>query len=372
MAEKGEIENLIYRKDGKILKTGRRQVTAHSSKSIPRYDTNENKVRIHVMVESLGCDWGKCFFCVHSQFYSHYSLRDPEEITSEIEAMLKTGIGVFRFAGSDTPPVFGAKIAQKIKDKNLKIVFGMGSRPIRNAANQFDNLVTSYTTLIQSGLRAMFMGGETGNDVINQEVMNKGVISEDIVHTIRALREAEKRAGEKVYLSLAFIYPAPLMAKATLEQVKEDNIRLLKAAQPDSVMITPPGPFLHTEWYEQRGKFGFMVSDDIIRKAMEYEYVLYKPPHLWPKLDISLEGKPFTRLLAECNEFRNIVEKDLHIPTDISDEHFLMFYSAGIRSKEEIEHIKKETMLDIISCDYSATRELSKRVNEFSEKLTRG
>lgn len=370
-AEKGEIENLLYRKNGKVYKTKRRHITGHSLKSIPAYTLNENKVRIHVMVESLGCDWGKCHFCVHPYFYGSYSLRSPEEVVKEMEAMLKIGIGVFRFAGSDTPPYFGAKIAHKIKEKNLKVIFGIGSRAIHQARKHYESLVASYTSLIENGLRAVFMGGETGNDIINQEVMNKGVFFDDIVTTVKALREAEKKAGAKVFLSLAFIYPAPLLGKVTLKRVKEDNLRLLKETLPDSVMITPPGPFLHTQWYDEKEKFGFKVDRQIIRQAMEYEYVLYKPPHLWPNLGISLEGKPFKKLLDECNEFRNIVEKELNLPTDLSDEHFLMFYSAGIREKEDILKAKEETMLDIVSCDYSLTQAIAGKVNEFSFSLSR-
>jgi hypothetical protein len=297
----------------------------HSTKSIPKYDLDENKVRIHVMVESLGCDWARCNFCVHPYFYPRYSLREPDEIIREMTEMLKAGIGIFRFAGSDTPPAFGAKIANKIKDKNLQVVFGMGSRPIKSAKSHYTELVDSYASLIQAGMKAVFMGGEAGNDFINQEVMNKGVTFEDIVYSIKALREAERKVEQKVYLSLALIYPAPLLGAITLDKLREDNLRLLKETMPDSVMITPPGPFLHTLWYSEKAKFGFELDKDIIKKAMEYEYVLYKPPHLWPKLGISLEGRPFKKLLEECNDFRHAVEKDLGIPTDLSDEHFLMF-----------------------------------------------
>lgn len=370
LAENGEIKNLIYRKDGKIFKTPRREVKIHSSKSIPKYTIDDNKVRIHVMVESLGCDWGRCNFCVHAHFYPYYSLRDPEEITKEIEEMLKIGIGIFRFAGSDTPPGFGTKIARKILEKKLKIIFGMGSRPIRGAKDLFTQLVNSYAILIESGLRAVFMGGETGNDIINQEVMNKGVVFEDIKYTIHALREAEKKVKEKVYLSLALIYPPPLLEKVRLNHVWADNFRLLKEVSPDSVMITPPGPFLHTKWYEERDRFGFKLDSDIIQKAMEYDYVLYKPPQFWPKLGIQLDGQSFEEVLSECSQFREIVEKQLSIPTDISDEHFLMFYSAGIRTKEDILRSKKETMLDIISCEYRYTRMLSSKVNEYSRNLS--
>ena len=370
LALQGKIENLLYRKDTQILRTARKEIKVYSSKSIPRYQITPYKTGIHVLVESLGCDWNKCYFCVHSQFYAHYSLRDPDEIVREIEEMRKFGISVFRFAGSDTPPAFGAKLASKIKGKGLKIIFGMGSRALRGAKNNFEGLVEAYSALIESGLRAVFMGGETGNDLINQKVMNKGVCFEDIVHTIKALREAEKRVGEKVFLSLAFIYPTPLLGLASLAQVKADNIRLLKETLPDSAMITPPGPFLHTMWYDEQDNFGFKVSEKDITDAMEYEYVLYKPPHLWPKLGISLEGKPFEKLLEECNEFRQIVEHDLRIPTDLSDEHFLMFYCAGIKEKGDIEKAKQETMLDIVSCDYRATVEISRKVNEFSRKLS--
>lgn len=371
-AQAGAIENLLYRKGSEIVQTKRRDVKIHSSKCIPQYTLDQEKVSIHVMVESLGCDWGKCHFCVHPQFYPNYALRDPEEIVAEIKSMIGNGIGVFRFAGSDTPPAFGARIASRIKENNLHVVFGMGSRAIRNAKGQFDALVASYATLIRGGMRAVFMGGETGNDIINDLVMNKGIGFEDIVWSIKALREAEKQVGEKVFLSLAFIFPAPLMGKVTLQQVEEDNMCLLKETMPDSVMITPPGPFLHTKWYNEKDKFGFQVDSSIIKTAMSYEYVLYKPPHLWPTLNISLEGRSFKELLAECNTFRIRVENELHIPTDISDEHFLMFYAAGVRSFQQIEKMKTETMLDIVSCDYTVTNELSRKVNEFSRKLTQG
>jgi hypothetical protein len=369
LAGQGKFENLIYRQDGKIVKTPRREARIHSSKSVPRYIMDPDKVSIHVMVESLGCDWGKCHFCVHSHFYPQYSLRDPQEVVYEMQRMREAGIGIFRFAGSDTPPAFGARIAREIRGREVKAVFGMGSRAIRGARERFEQLAESYAELIYGGMRAVFMGGETGNDLINDEVMNKGVNFEDLVWSIRALREAQKRTGEKVYLSLALIFPAPLMGKVTLEKVAADNMSLLRETMPDSVMITPPGPFLHTKWYDQKDVFGFKVDDTVITSAMEYEYVLYKPPHLWPSLDITLEGKSFKVLLEECNRFRNSVEKELGIPTDISDEHFLMFYGAGLRSKEEIAKAKKETMLDIISCDYRYTAALSKKVNAFSRAL---
>jgi hypothetical protein len=199
--------------------------------------------------------------------------------------------------------------------------------------------------------------------------MNKGITFEDLVHTIKALREAERRTGEKVYLSLGMIYPTPLQGLATLEEVQAANLRLLKDARVDSVLITPPGPFVHTDWYKERDRYGFELDDDFVEQAIEYEYVLYKPPEFWPHLGLSLEGRPFKQLLHECNDFRKVVEKDLGIPTDISDEHFLMFYAAGIREIEEIQAAKRQTMLDIVASEYTYTKTLTDRINTFSATL---
>ena len=369
-AERGAIANLIYRAEGGIRKTARLDADAKRERSDPVYGGGEGKVGIHVVTESFGCDWGRCHFCVHRQFSSCFSVRDPDEVVEEIKAMLRIGVGVFRFAGSDTPPALGARIARKLISSGIEVAFAMGSRGIRGAMAQFERLAGSYTSLIEGGLRALFMGGETGNDFINAEVMNKGIGYEDIAATVRALREAERRAGHKVYLSLAFIYPTPTLGKVSLEEVKRDNLRLLRETRPDSVMITPPGPFLHTAWYEEQRRFGFEVDEEAILDAMAYEYVLYKPPQFWPMLGIRLEGRPFSRLLAECGEFRGLVQSELGIPTDISDEHFLMFYAAGIRDAGAIAAAKDETMLDILSCDYRRTREISARVNEYSRALS--
>jgi len=369
LAGQEKIENLMWRENGDILKSPRRPISGCSSKTAPVYDVNGHKVAAHVMVESLGCSWGKCHFCVHQHFYPKYSMRAAEEMMEEIKAMQKQGIGVFRFAGSDTPPAFGARIAQKILDEGLTVIFGMGSRAIRNAKERYEALVAYYETLMRGGLRAVFMGGETGNDQINNEVMNKGVTSEDLIYTAKTLREAERRVGKRVYLSLGMIYPTPLLGKATLAAVKEDNLRLLAAMRPDSVLITPPGPFLRTDWHQDLEKFGFETESDFIAQMIDYEYVLYKPPEFWPRLGVSLEGRPFKTLLAECNDFRKEVERGLKIPTDISDEHFLMFHAAGIRTDEEILAAKRETLLDIVSSDYRYTQGLTRRINAFSRNL---
>ena len=361
-AERGTIANLVYRRDGGIRVSSRAERHAHDT-SIPLYSDMKGKVRIHVVTDSVGCAWGKCHFCVHRQFSSGFAMRDVDRIGDEIQAMHNQGVRVFRFAGSDTPPAFGARIARRLSERRVSVVFGMGSRAVKGGSTRHEELVGLYADLIRGGLRALFMGGETGNDLVNQDVMNKGLGFQDIVGSVRALRDAERATGAKVFLSLALIYPTPLMGKVSLDDVRNDNVALLRETMPDSVMVTPPGPFPHSTWYEEKDRFGFQVDERAVLDAMRYEYVLYKPPQFWPKLGITLDGKPFDRILAECGEFRSFVQRELGIPTDISDEHFLMFYAAGLRDPGAILEAKNQTVLDILSCDYSWTRALSARVN---------
>jgi tRNA A37 methylthiotransferase MiaB len=363
------LENVLWRRGGRIVQGPKRPVQL-ARKAVPTYGDAPGKVRIHVMVESLGCPWGQCHFCVHPHFYPRYEPRAVADVVNEMKAMAAQGIGIFRFAGSDTPPAFGAKIAKGILAEGLHVVYGMGSRAVRGVAEPaaYRRTVGHYETMIRSGLRAVFMGGETGHDRINEEVMNKGVTRAELLATARAIREAEQRTNQKIDLILALIYPAPLAEGVTEQEVFDANLELLRDFEPDSVMVTPPGPFKHSRWHAQKEKFGFAFDEGIVRSAMEYEYVLYKPPSMWPELKIGLQGKSFVELLQECSRFRKAAEA-LGIPTDLSDEHFLMLRAAGYRGREGAQEFKRETLLDIVSCDYRTLRGISTRIHAESGRL---
>jgi hypothetical protein len=87
-----------------------------------------------------------------------------------------------------------------------------------------------------------------------------------------------------------------------------------------------------------------------------------------PKFNISLQGKSFAQILNDCLRFRKVVEK-MNIPTDLSDEHFLMLRSAGFNGAEGAQRFKKETLLDIVSCDYRQLTEISKKMSVASQKI---
>ena len=108
-AEQGDLKNIIYRSNGKLKKSATEKADAET-KVIPVYDNIEGKTRIHVVVDSLGCPWSKCNFCVHSVIYQNHSLRNSQAVADEIEEMVSRGIGIFRMAGSSTSPYHVSEI----------------------------------------------------------------------------------------------------------------------------------------------------------------------------------------------------------------------------------------------------------------------
>jgi hypothetical protein len=209
------------------------------------------------------------------------------------------------------------------------------------------------------------MGGETGHAEINEQVMNKGLHPDEIVQTIRALREGAARTGTEVKIGLAFIFPTPVTDGVTLDDVFDLNVSLIQRARPDGVAVNPPVPFLGTVWEKQRDRFGFRLTDDCLRAGMRYEFVPYKPPSMWPDIGLSLNGKPFKGMLMECQRLRERVEA-MGFSTDLTDEHFAVMRAVGI---DDVPQFKRETLLDILSGDYEYLDACYTRLNQSSKQL---
>ena len=60
---------------------------------------------------------------------------------------------------------------------------------------------------------------------------------------------------------------------------------------------------------------------------------------------------------------------DMGIPTDLSDEHFLMLRSAGFEGREGARRFREVTSLDVVSGDYRNLHSIAARVNARSRRL---
>lgn len=332
---------------------------------IPRYRPVDlaDKLLFHTLVDGHGCTWNKCNFCSHTR-QAFYQPRPVQEVIKEFELMSRQGIGFFRFSSSETPVEHGQKIAQAILEKGLTLNYSMFARAVKVTPEVYD----AYRLLIQSGLRAVFMGGETGHDLINETVMNKGIRKKELVDTINCIKLAAASVGKSCRVGLSLIYPTPVVAGVTLQDVFAENMRLIQETLPDTVIVNPPAVFPKTNWMDNADAFGFSIAPDFVYNLMEYEYSTYKPVELWGNLGFALQGKTTPEIIKETGRLRTAIAA-LGIPTDISDECLMMTEAIGYTTKTDLLQFKSDSLKDIMSGSNGCMREIIKKINAQGRRM---
>lgn len=376
LAEGGEICNLIYRNsNGKVKESPIKKISLNS-KLFPLYEKEDGKVNIAVINESSGCYYGKCTFCTHPNITGKYQPRDVSITLKEIkETMKEMGIGLFRFAGSATPILLGKKIGDALLREGLSIEYSMFIRAENGARERLAELINAYEIIIQSGLRAVFMGAEVANDLILSGIMNKGNTVEDIYFTVKAIKQAAFNQQQHVDVGVSFIYPCPLPdgSGITHEQVLKENLCLLQKlknenCKPDSVLITPAAPLPFTEWQKGHTRFGFELPENFFQIALRYEYELTKDPSIWTDLSISLQGMKFLDMLKMAGLMER-QSREMGFTINVSDEHCLAARSAGFLGQEGLDEFKAKTDFALITTDYSFLYDVCQRINTHSRRL---
>lgn len=333
---------------------------------IPRYRAVDlkDKLLFHTLVDGVGCTWNKCNFCSHTR-QAFYRPRPVQEIVKEFELMSQQGIGFFRFSSSETPVEHGKHIAQAILQKGLTVNYSMFVRAVKVTPAVYD----AYCLLIQSGLRAVFMGGETGHDLINEKIMNKGLSKKELVDTINCIRLAATAVGKSCRIGLSLIYPTPLINGVTWQDVFEENMRLIQETLPDTVIVNPPGVFPETNWMDNADTFGFSITPDFVYNMMQYEYSTYKPVELWGNLGLSLQGKSAPEVIKETGRLRTAIAA-MGIPTDISDECLMMTGAIGYTTKADLLQFKSESLQDIMSGSNRYMKKVIEKINTHGRRMT--
>lgn len=316
------------------------------------------KILFHTIVDGIGCTWNNCNFCSHTRCLVSYVPRSASAITDEMAEMAGSGVNFFRFSSSETPPYQGKRIAESILARKLDVRYSMFARPVKITPDIYE----AYRLLIRSGLRAVFMGGETGHDLINDRVMNKGVTRKEIVDTISTIRLAANAEGLPCKIGLSLIYPCPVVDGVTLEDVYQANIKLIHETVPDTVIVNPPVPFPDTRWYDNAVQFGFKIHETFAQSFMSYEYSVYKPAELWSDMGYSLQDMTCETILNETGKLRSYAAR-LGIATDISDEYLMMSDAIGLYTTDDLIKFKKESLLDIMSGTSTYTKMITTKIN---------
>ena len=182
------------------------------------------------------------------------------------------------------------------------------------------------------------------------------------------MREASRLEGVHLDIGISLIYPPPTMGITSLDNLKQADINMVEECRPDSILVSPPAPFPGSEWFVRRDEFGFELDENFVRDMLDYDYVLYKPLHLWPEIGMKLEGMDLKQIFEHCGSLRKELERR-GFATEVTDVQFLMLRSAGYTGVEGVTEFKKHTQHSILSCDYRWINNLQERVNQASLDL---
>ncbi|MDD5436376.1 MAG: radical SAM protein [Candidatus Omnitrophica bacterium] len=343
---------------------------------VPEYTPQElsGKIKSHTIVNGIGCDYGRCSFCIHPQIHREFHLREPRLVVDEIEFMIKQGISFFNFTASDTPLPQAKMIGEDILRRGLRIEFTMLTRAWKSAGSKKDYLVETFRTIIRAGLRIVFIGAESGNYDVLAEVMNKDLTSQDIIDTVKCIRRASELEGVHVYIITSYIFPCPLTKNLvekgiTMERIYEDNIRLAKLTMPDSFQVIPAIVYAGTKWYYEPEKYNILLDKEMFGKiGLRADISVHMLVDKSFKSPYSFLGKGITEWIPmHIKQARAI--NALGIPSDLMDEHLLMARCAGYSDLKKLEEMSMEIFLDIISCDYEVTNKLLKQINVKSGEI---
>ena len=324
-----KINNLIYKKNGKIKITERKWIEDLNTLPFPVYDEDiylamkgDEKIKIIVLDESRGCS-NCCYFCMQPiKSGTRIRMKTPDKLIEEIKKIKKQyKINCFRFAGSGTPSKLIKEVATRIIDEGIEIKYTMFVR-IKDAD---ENL---FKTLKKSGCKAIFFGVESGSQKILDESIGKKVKIEKIKEILKAC----KKTG--IFTITSFIFPAPFETEETMQE----SLDLIFDVKPDSVLVLPPGILLGTEWEKHYKKYGFSFpkgKDFFFKKAMSIKYKILFPTSLWETSPYSLHNEPIINLIKKTGKFLSALEKRNYLTSFPDELKIVSDYSAYAQKEKK-------------------------------------
>lgn len=278
-----KIQNLIYRKDGKIIENQIRPPIYNLDKfNFPRYDAFEFEKYDHLMpiCSSRGCPF-LCTFCtVATTAGRPFRARSPENVVAEIKMWYDKGFRNFCFIDDNFTLVKErvieiCKLIEKNKFKDLQMRTG-GIR-----ADKVDRKVLTYMKKV--GFNQIGMGVEVGNDKM-LKIIKKG---ETMAQIEKAIREILRL---KYDLQLYFVIGNQYETKEDIE----DSFNLALKYPISDVHFYNPLPFPGSELYDWVLKNGYFI-EDFSKYINEHCNFSNKPVFATPELS----AKERTKLLEK-------------------------------------------------------------------------
>ena len=284
------VSGLCFRRQGEIVRTSNRPlidnldtlpfVTSVYKKhlNIKNYFFAAAKYPMVMIITGRGCPH-RCFFCVYPQvMHGHkYRLRSSENVVSEFEFIVKNFPDVKEVGIEDDTFTADIKRVKKICD--LIIIRKLKIKWYCNVRAQVD--IETMKLMKKAGCRLITVGFESANRTVLNNI-HKGISVDDI----KIFARNAKKAG--ILVHGCFMAGNPGDSKTTLEE----NIKLAKELNCETVQFYPLQVYPGTEAYEWAKKTGYLLTEDYARwanKCGDYNSV------------ISLPGLSNKEIMRECD-----------------------------------------------------------------------
>jgi hypothetical protein len=322
-----EVPNLIYRRDGKSVRTFEKRVLDLDDIPSPNYDEDvypalyvpDQKARIAVYEESRGCPI-RCHFCAHPVKSGHlFRKRSIERFIADIRAQKETyGFSAFKFSGSYTPSKYLQEICRALIAAKLEIDFV-------TYGHIGDSRSVDFELIRKGGCHALFFGVESGSELILRDKINK---RHSLDQSVSVLNRA-KAAG--IFTIASVIYPN----LGETDETRQATLELLKTVRPDSVPSLWPALIPNTNWSRDPERFGFSIPDyDAYLEAfLTYRIRLMLPPRFSSVLPYRIGDQEFPEFTGQSERFLQELE-GLGILTLVGDDAALVAHVGGYSARE--------------------------------------
>jgi radical SAM superfamily enzyme YgiQ (UPF0313 family) len=204
----------------------------------------------YILQATIGCSWNKCTYCVMYRDKT-FHLRDLSESLEDLRAASNTmGRRVEKIFVADGDALIMPMDYWTAILENARNLFPRLRRVscYALATNILDKGVENLRTLREQGLRLLYIGPESGDDITLKRIV-KGSASRDHVEAARMAHEAGLQISVIALLGVAGVARSQEHAEATAELVTQMDPEYF-AALTTSVI---PGSPLHR--MQEKGKF---------------------------------------------------------------------------------------------------------------------
>ena len=285
-----QVPNLVFLKDGKIIKTKREILDLSNVNYIIRHELLKPIIEKNGLVRmetSRGCDWNRCAFCVMPEKYNSKRKRcyPTIRVVEEIARLSKDGVRTICFTDEEfigRDPQSTIELVEMIADykvagtisEDMKFMASVGVRFIKGKSNEdFDKMKILLRKMKNVGFDGVFIGIESGSKT-QLERYRKGVTVEENEDVLNCLREIGINAD------IGFIMFDHLMTFSELEEnvhFIEKNSVLFASSRVIKLMRIVAGTAYQKQVSERHGlpsEFKFreydldLYVDEDIRKVL--------------------------------------------------------------------------------------------------------